>query len=167
MYIVPQPDAYPAATVVPYSDSQNPRPGPLSDEGTVFTKALVPLDNTEISEGIIPFVTQLAQGLDLDMEVVLATTVNLDHTPRGLFDRMRGVVGGSPPSTAEACPDQSEESAESDARNRLDELAGGMKQQGVSASSMVGFGPASETIIRMATDSNYDLIAMSTRAAAL
>ncbi len=127
----------------------------------MFTKALVPLDNTEISEGIIPFVTQLAQGLD--MEVVLATAVNLDHTPRGLFDRMRGVVGGSPPSTAEASAGQSEESAESDARNRLDNLAASMGQDGVSASSAVGFGPASETIIRMATDSNCDLTAMSTR----
>ena len=43
----------------------------------MFTKALVPLDNTEISEGIIPLVTQLAQGLD--MGVVLATAISQDH----------------------------------------------------------------------------------------
>ena len=127
----------------------------------MFTKVLVPLDNTEISEGIIPFVTQLAQGLD--MEVVLATAVNLDHTPRGLFDRIRSGVGGSPSPTTEAVSGESEESAESDAMSRLDELASSMTQSGVSASGMVGFGPASETIIRMATDSDCDLIAMSTR----
>ncbi len=127
----------------------------------MFTKVLVPLDNTEISEGIIPLVTQLAQGLD--MEVVLATAINQDHTPRGLFDRIRGGIGGPPSPTAEAISGPSNESAERDARSRLDKLAGGMTNHGVPASGMVGFGLASETIIRMATDSNCDLIAMSTR----
>ena len=127
----------------------------------MFTKVLVPLDNTEISEGIIPLVTQLAQGLG--MEVVLATAINLDHTQGGLFGRIRGGVGGSPPPTAEVSQNQSEEIAESDARSRLDELADGMSQSGISVESMVGFGEASETIIRMATDSECDLIAMSTR----
>ena len=47
----------------------------------MFTKALVPLDNTEISEGIIPIVTQLARGLQ--MEVVLATAINLNHPREG------------------------------------------------------------------------------------
>ena len=48
-------------------------------------------------------------------------------------------------------------------RSRLNELASGMKQKGVPANVAVGHGPVSETIIRMATDSDYDLIAMSTR----
>ena len=127
----------------------------------MFTKALVPLDNTEISEGIIPFVTQLAQGLD--MEVVLATAISQDHSPGALFDRIRGGIGGHPSPTAEAIAGPSNEKAESDARDRLDELASEVSQSGVSVESMVGFGPASEAIIRMATDSKCDLIAMSTR----
>ncbi|MCE2457838.1 MAG: universal stress protein [Dehalococcoidia bacterium] len=127
----------------------------------MFTKALVPLDNTETSEGIIPLVTQLAQGLD--MGVVLATAINPDHSPGALFDRIRGGMGGPPSPTAEAVSGPSQENAERDARSRLDELASGISQSGVSVESAVGFGPASETIIRMATDSDCDLIAMSTR----
>ena len=127
----------------------------------MFTKALVPLDNTETSEGIIPLVTQIAQGLD--MGVVLATAINPDHSPGALFDRIRGGMGGPPSPTAEAVSGPSQENAERDARSRLDELASGISQSGVSVESAVGFGPASETIIRMAADSDCDLIAMSTR----
>ena len=86
----------------------------------MFTKALVPLDNTEISEGIIPLVTQIAQGLD--MEVVLATAINPDHSPGTLFDRIRGGGGGPPSPTAEAISGPSDENAERDARSRLDRL---------------------------------------------
>ncbi len=127
----------------------------------MFTKTLVPLDSTQISEGIIPLVTQLAQGLD--MQVVLATAISQDNSPGALFDRIRGGIGGHPSPTAEAIAGPPIEKVESDARSRLDELAGAISQRGISVESMVGFGPASETIVRMATDSDCDLIAMSTR----
>ena len=55
----------------------------------MFTKALVPLDNTEISEGIIPLVTQLAQGLD--MGVVLATAISQDRDIRRALELARGL----------------------------------------------------------------------------
>ena len=127
----------------------------------MLTKALVPLDNTEVSEGIIPLVSQIAQGLD--MEVVLATAINPDHSPGTLFDRIRGGGGGPPSPTSEAISGPSDENIERDAKTRLDRLVSELTQRGLSAESMVGFGPASEAIIRMAADSNCDLIAMSTR----
>ena len=52
----------------------------------MFTKAMVPLDGTEISEGIIPFVTQFARGLE--MGVVLATAVQLDARMITYLNRM-------------------------------------------------------------------------------
>ena len=47
--------------------------------------------------------------------------------------------------------------------SRLDDLADRIALEGIAAESSVGFGTASETIIRMAQESNCDLIAMSTR----
>ena len=41
----------------------------------MFTKALVPLDGTELAEGILPYVSQLSKGLN--MPLVLLSVVDL------------------------------------------------------------------------------------------
>ncbi len=131
----------------------------------MFTKALVPLDGTEVSEGIIPFITQFARGLE--MGVVLATAVELDPMRAGLLRRLAG--GLTEPLTSDSLadrrgvPDELRERIDRDAKSRLDELAERMPLEGIPVETSVGFGPASETIIRMAQDSKCDLIAMSTR----
>ena len=131
----------------------------------MFTKALVPLDGTEVSEGIIPFITQFARGLE--MGLVLATAVEL-HPPRGgLLSRLSG--GLTQPhatdSTADRTTDRDPLRAriERDVKSRLAEMADRMALEGISAETSVGFGPVSETIVRMAQESECDLIAMSTR----
>ncbi len=126
----------------------------------MFTKALVPLDGTEISEGIVPFVTQFARGLE--MGVVLAKAIETDPTGGGPLNRL---AAGLSELSEERLSAQAHlrESIEREERKRLDELADRMALEGVAAESAVGFGPASETIIRMAQESGCDLIAMSTR----
>ena len=128
----------------------------------MFTKALVPLDGTEVSEGIIPFITQFARGLE--MGVVLATAVEFGPLRSGALGRLAGGLGQ--PFSADSpgpVPDELQERARRDILSRLDDLADRIALEGIAAESSVGFGPASETIIRMAQESNCDLIAMSTR----
>lgn len=131
----------------------------------MFTKALVPLDGTELSEGIIPFITQLARGLE--MGVVLATAVQLDARLITYLDRMADnlaePVTGRDRGDRPAASDQLKESLAREIKGRLDELADRMALEGISAETTVDFGKASDTIIRMAQDSECDLIAMSTR----
>lgn len=121
----------------------------------MFTKALVPLDGTEVSEGIIPFVTQFARGLDIG--VVLATSVELDPLREGLLNRIAGGM------TATPAADALRERIERDVKNRLEDLADRMALEGIAAETSLRFGPASDSIIGMARDSGCDLIAMSTR----
>lgn len=121
----------------------------------MFTKALVPLDGTEVSEGIIPFVTQFARGLDIG--VVLATTVELDPLREGLLNRIAGSMMETP------AADALRERIERDVKNRLEDLADRMALEGIAAETSVRFGPPSDGIIGMAQDSQCDLIAMSTR----
>lgn len=131
----------------------------------MFTKAMVPLDGTEISEGIIPFVTQLARGLE--MGVVLATAVQLDARLITYLNRMADnlaePVARDFPGDRPAASDQLKESISQNVKSRLDELADRMALEGIPTETRVDFGPVSDTLIRMAQDSECDLIAMSTR----
>ena len=131
----------------------------------MFTKALAPLDGTEVSEGIIPFITQFARGLD--MGVVLATAVEFGPLRSGALGRLEGGLIHPYPRTRSGTVHQSRTScgsrAQRDVKSRLDDLADRIALEGISAETSVGCGPASETIIGMAQESNCDLIAMSTR----
>lgn len=132
----------------------------------MFTKALVPLDGTEVSEGIIPFITQFARGLE--MGVVLATAVEFGPLRSGALGRLAGglvqpLSGDSPEGDSPSVPGELRERTHRDVKSRLDDLADRIALEGIAAESSVGFGPASDTIIRMAQESDCDLIAMSTR----
>jgi hypothetical protein len=108
----------------------------------MFTKALVPLDGTEVSEGIIPFVTQFARGLDIG--VVLATAVELDPLREGLLNRIAGSLTETP------AADALRERIERDVKNRLEDLADRMALEGIAAETSVRFGPVSDSVIGMA-----------------
>ncbi|MCY4654430.1 MAG: universal stress protein [Dehalococcoidia bacterium] len=107
----------------------------------MFTKALVPLDGTDVSEGIVPFITQLARGLDLG--VVLAAAIDIEPA----LD-LPNVAGSAMTNRVQ---------------ERLEELADRLALEGIAADTSTGSGPASDSILRMAQDSGCDLIAMSTR----
>ncbi len=131
----------------------------------MFTKALIPLDGTEISQQIIPFMTQIARGMG--MEVVLGRAVDLEHIEGGLIDRLSSRIRDTllEDAAAESSASSTDPRAvlEAQIRERLDDLADRMALEGIPTEVAVGFGPASDTIIRMAQDAGCDLIAMSTR----
>ena len=148
----------------------------------MFSKALIPLDGTEVSEGIIPFATQLARGVG--MGVVLGTAVDLPPMRRELLDRISSsgmtrtrmqdssgvsLVGADEPPSATARQSHSlrtsqlMEGIERDAKAELGELAERLELEGIATETVVRFGPAGESVIEMAREAGCDLIAMSTR----
>ena len=133
----------------------------------MFTRVLVPLDGTEVSEGIIPFVTRLAR--DMKMGVVLARAIDVDHMGEENFDSSLGRVlkelGQRTGDSSDMEPWQGELAGriEQELKAPLDSLARDMAVEGVEAETVAGYGPPSDTIIRMAEETGCDLIAMSTR----
>ena len=133
----------------------------------MFTKVLVPLDGTEVSEGIIPVVTGLARGMK--MGVALARAIDVHHMREEGFDSsLGGVLEGLGPRTRDSAdvePWQTElvDKIERELKVGLDSLAGDMGREGIDAETVAEYGPASDTIIGMAQEAGCDLIAMSTR----
>ena len=138
----------------------------------MFNRVLVPLDGTEVSEGIIPFVKWLAGGMK--MGVVLARAVDIHHTQDESFDSALGRIlrklsdGGTKfpsDSSADFEPWELELVAriERELKAPLDSIATRLSQAGITTETIVAYGPASETIIRVAQETGCDLIAMSTR----
>ena len=101
------------------------------------------------------------------MGVVLATAVELDARLITYLNRMADnlaePVTRDFPGDRPAASDQLKESIAQNVKTRLDELADRMALEGIPTETRVDFGPASDTLIRMAQDSECDLIAMSTR----
>ena len=143
----------------------------------MFKKILVPLDSTEVSQGIIPIVTDLA--LSTDAKVVLLTVLGLE-TPGDVTTAVRQGTGGTveagrygtvPAATSmepavEGGPyrAQLDEKAEDDADQRLRGFVRQLGDEGVEASTAVTFGTPAEAILKTARDHSCDLIAMSTHA---
>ena len=119
----------------------------------MFEKILVPLDGSELAEGILPFASQLAKGLDIPM-VLLAV---IDHD--ALTQSLEAFPEGERPS-----PSQVSQAAETAAQKRLQEVAAGLADDDVRASSVVVNGKPAEQIVRVADQEGCDLIAMSTHA---
>lgn len=125
------------------------------------------MDGTEVSEGVIPFVTRLAR--DMKMRAVLGRAIDVHHMrDEGLDSSLGRVLEGLGPrirDSADVEPWQTElaDRIERELKVPLDSLAGDMALEGIDAETAVEYGRASDTIITMARESGCDLIAMSTR----
>ena len=112
----------------------------------MFTKLLVPLDGTELSEGVLPYVSRLAESLDAQILVLSVIEPSSGVRPGTYFF-------GSPEAL-----DSSETRVETDHQEIVRRLA----NEGVRAQSIVVAGYSAETIVRVAEREGCDLIAMAT-----
>ncbi len=147
----------------------------------MFQRALVPLDGTELAEGILPYVTRLARGLH--MPLVLLTVIDPDeiNVPRRYTGQSSAeTLGASPQSEAEAGRGEGSrrrrgpasrvqpafsqvlEGARVQAQRRLEQVAQRLAGQGVEARPLVAVGRPEEEIIKAAEREGCELIAMST-----
>lgn len=148
----------------------------------MFKKALVPLDGSRLAEGILPYVSQLAKGLD--MPLVLLSVVDPDAVE--LPERLRvppapdvvpvglNIAYVSRRTTAEQPPphpyepggppyvSQMLDNAQTELKRRLEEKVSQLSKQGVKARSVTSLGKPAEEIVRIAEREGCDLIAMST-----
>jgi nucleotide-binding universal stress UspA family protein len=129
----------------------------------MIEKILVPLDGSELAAAIVPYVAQLAGGLDA--RVTLFTVVDPDAVdiPARLEARRARVS----PSALEAGSQYASgiyERVERSIRKRLQNGVEGLANQGIQAEARVVFGRVAEEIVKVAEDEDYGLIAMSTHA---
>ncbi|MBM3948180.1 MAG: universal stress protein [SAR202 cluster bacterium] len=143
----------------------------------MFTKVLVPLDGTEVSANILPYVSRLAKGLN--MPVVLLTVINpetLEQLPQmgaraPMAETLAGIgrqpsrTGGTVTArTGVEGPYASQvfERAEFEVKRALGDAASKLKADGVAAEVAVTLGNAAGQIMGMTARHKCDLVAMST-----
>ncbi len=119
---------------------------------SAFKKILVPLDGSEESEIIIPYIREL--GSRLKAEIVLFQAVERFTHLYYLADMM--AVTHLPYS------DQEMEPFRADAASYLEKVGESLKGEGITLSSKVGIGDIAEWIIEFADEIDADLVAMTT-----
>jgi nucleotide-binding universal stress UspA family protein len=104
----------------------------------MFKKILMALDGSELSEGIIPFVEELAKAGRGQVTVLYVS--NPEENPALAKARFKGTTPAS----------------------YLNGVVGNLKDAGVAADSLELSGKPAEEIVNLAKKKRYDLIAMST-----
>lgn len=153
----------------------------------MLTKMLVPLDNTEIAEGILPYVTQIAKGMNMPLLLLSVIDPDAIELPETLEARPAAVhatfvESGGPGGTTSVSSMETRPSAvdvhpherggphvsqifdrvEEETKRRLTHLVNELKEKGVAPEFKVVFGRPAEQIIKVAEEESCDLIAMST-----
>lgn len=155
----------------------------------MFRKVIVPLDGTELAEGILPYITDVAAGLGTS--VVLLSVIDPDAidlperigdsrgtggahveavgTTSGIVDvNVRTDTGDAaragvhPHERGGPYVSQLFDRAEEITKTRLDEVAKGLESKISKVETRVVFGKPAEMIIEVAEAEGADLIAMST-----
>ena len=104
----------------------------------MFSRVLVPLDGSEVTEAILPYVSQLAKGLEIPI-VILAV---IDEHTHGQKLATEVEIGAS---------------------KRLREVVGRLGRDGVRAEAVTSRGSAADEIVATAKRQGCDLIAMTTQ----
>ncbi len=117
---------------------------------SILNKVLVPLDGSEESEAVLPYIEQLAPRLD--SEVILLQVV-----APGYF------AYSVPGETVQMYHTAEElETLTTEAANYLEKTADKLKEKGINAGYEVGVGAAADEIINLADKMRTDIVAMST-----
>jgi nucleotide-binding universal stress UspA family protein len=152
----------------------------------MFKKVLVPLDGTEMAEGILPYVTQIAKGLDTPLVLLsvidpdaLELPESLERPPAAVHTYVEpGGLGGiasvtpvEPGGSTEGVHPHERggtfvtqifDAAELGMKRHLAEVARELEKKGVTVESHVVFGRPADEILRVVEGEGCDLIAMST-----
>ncbi len=137
----------------------------------MFTHVLVPLDGTDLAEGILPYVVGIAGGVgaritlltvvDPDM-LEVPTSLRGEASGRGIPPEERRRAGTRRHESSGPFVQQIMENVERRAEAHLREVAERLREQGVEAEGKIVLGTPAEQIARSAEAEGCDLIAMST-----
>ena len=117
----------------------------------MFKKVLVPLDGSEVAQAILPYVSQLAKGLNIP--IVLLSVINPDAVR--VPARFRG------PHAAVTSPLPGDLSSRVESRLK-EEVLKPLEREGLEAKAIVVLGKPEVEIVNTAKNEECDLIAMST-----
>jgi len=112
----------------------------------VYKRVLVPLDGSQLSENVLPFLTEIAGPLDMTIMLL-----------RVLEPVQQTLVDGRP-----GMPVDDRQARRRDAAEYLAPIAIGLRARGIDTTSSVRVGRAEDEILAAARDDGADLIAMST-----
>ena len=137
----------------------------------MFTHVLAPLDGSELSEGILPYVARIAGGVGaritlltvVDPEMLeVPSTLRGEASSRSVPAQERQRAGARRHEDSGPFVQQILENVERRAASNLREVAERLREQGVEAEGKVALGTPAEQISQAAADAGCDLIAMST-----
>ena len=137
----------------------------------MFTSVLVPLDGSELAEGILPYVAQIAGGVGARITLITVVDPEMLEIPAALRAESSG--GRVPAQEREQAHtrrheesgpfvQQILENVERRAEANLREVAESLREQGAAAEGRIVFGTPAEQIAKFSEDEGCDLIAMST-----
>ena len=137
----------------------------------MFTHVLVPLDGTDLAEGILPYVVRIARGAGARITLLTVVDPDMLEVPGTLRGESSG-RGVPADERAQARVRRHEESGpfvqqilenvERRAEASLREVVDRLREQGVEADVKIVLGTPAEQIVTFAEDEGCDLIAMST-----
>ena len=137
----------------------------------MFTHVLVPLDGTDLAEGILPYVVRIARGVGARITLLTAvdpdmlevpSTLRGDASSRGVPSQERQRAGARRHEASGPFVEQILENVERRAEANLREVAERLREQGVEVNSKIVLGTPAEQISQSAADEGCDVIAMST-----
>jgi nucleotide-binding universal stress UspA family protein len=112
----------------------------------VYKRVVIPLDGSPLAEGILPFITQIAGPLDLEVILVRA----MPPIPPQVMEGSRQVIVEDVPARL------------AEAREYLTRVAAELKAKGVRARVEARHGDPVTEIVAAARENDADLIAMTT-----
>ncbi|MDA1348970.1 MAG: universal stress protein [Chloroflexi bacterium] len=150
----------------------------------MFRKILVPLDGSDLAEGVLPYASQLAKSLGIPLVLFsVGDPEEVRHVTSGKSPG-RTKVFASPGSSTQPYPatampgakgisalrpeprgpyaSQMFEKVEAEVRLGLERVVQRLESEGVAAEASVAFGDPAEEIMRFAKAAGCDLIALST-----
>lgn len=145
---------------------------------SLFKRIAVPLDGTDVAEGILPYICEVARktGVPLLLHSVVdpdaieypTSVMSKPPAPTTLESGFYGSTGREPrqsrltQETGVVYRDQVEASALANAEDRLNGIAGRLKDEGVRVEVRATLGNPAEEILRVADEEGCGLIGMST-----
>lgn len=130
----------------------------------MLTRVLVPLDGSDISEAIIPYVTELANRMNAG--IVLQTVVEQDWIDSVMLGMSMGGSGDQQPDDETEEDDTRVTRLEADALREAEDhlkiVSDRISAQGIEVNVVASVGEPAEQIIAVAEAEGCDLIAMAT-----
>ena len=133
-----------------------------SNEGPVGTllsqPILIPLDGSDVAEGILPYVSQIAKKEDNPLVLLSVVDDDAIEYPSSILIS----PSSSHPEVGITYRKQIEETARSHALDKLNGIADSLREEGLAVEARATLGRPSEEILRVAEEEGCRLIAMST-----